>query len=105
MHIVTLRDPSAPVVARYAPSAGMIGISLTDSGVELLGQRGGLDAYLAAGKTMGIPLLYPWANRLGNAATELTAKKSRWNPMRSGCAPTPTVCRSTDCWPAIPGGG
>jgi len=43
----------------------MIGTSLTDSGVELLGQRRGLDAYLNAGKTMGIPILYPWANRLG----------------------------------------
>ena len=43
----------------------MIGISLTDSGTELLGQRRGLDAYVANGKTMGIPLLYPWANRLG----------------------------------------
>ncbi|HUB54114.1 MAG TPA: aldose 1-epimerase, partial [Mycobacterium sp.] len=42
-----------------------IGISLTDSGVELLGQRRGLDAYVANGKTMGIPILYPWANRLG----------------------------------------
>src|ERR1700761_3995673 len=45
----------------------MIGISLTDSGVELLGQRRGLDAYVANGKTMGIPLLYPWANRLGDS--------------------------------------
>lgn len=43
----------------------MIGVSLTDSGVELLGQRRGLDAYVADGKTMGIPILYPWANRLG----------------------------------------
>lgn len=43
----------------------MIGTSLTDGGVELLGQRRGLDAYLTAGKTMGIPILYPWANRLG----------------------------------------
>ena len=43
----------------------MIGVSLTDSGVELLGQRRGLDAYVANGKTMGIPILYPWANRLG----------------------------------------
>ena len=43
----------------------MIGISLTDSGIELLGQRRGLDAYVANGKTMGIPILYPWANRLG----------------------------------------
>ena len=43
----------------------MIGVSLTDSGVELLGQRRGLDAYVTNGKTMGIPILYPWANRLG----------------------------------------
>src|ERR1700743_72972 len=43
----------------------MIGTSLADSGVELLGQRRGLQAYVEAGKTMGIPILYPWANRLG----------------------------------------
>ncbi len=43
----------------------MIGVSLTDAGVELLGQRRGLDAYVNNGKTMGIPILYPWANRLG----------------------------------------
>jgi aldose 1-epimerase len=65
MHIVTLTDPSSPVAAQLVPHAGMIGISLTDSGVELLGQRRGLDAYITAGKTMGIPILYPWANRLG----------------------------------------
>jgi aldose 1-epimerase len=65
MHIVTLTDPSSPVAAQFVPDAGMIGISLTDSGVELLGQRRGLDAYVTAGKTMGIPILYPWANRLG----------------------------------------
>ncbi len=65
MHIVTLTDPSSSVAAQFVPQAGMIGISLTDAGVELLGQRRGLDAYISAGKTMGIPILYPWANRLG----------------------------------------
>ena len=65
MKIVTLRDPSSPLEAQFVPDAGMIGVSLTDSGTELLGQRRGLDAYVADGKTMGIPLLYPWANRLG----------------------------------------
>jgi galactose mutarotase-like enzyme len=65
VNIVTLRDPSSTVEAQFVPEAGMIGISLTDSGVELLGQRRGLDAYVADGKTMGIPILYPWANRLG----------------------------------------
>jgi aldose 1-epimerase len=65
VHIVTLQDPSSELEARFVPDAGMIGISLADAGVELLGQRRGLDAYVANGKTMGIPILYPWANRLG----------------------------------------
>jgi aldose 1-epimerase len=67
MRSVTLRDAAAAVTARFAPEAGMIGISLADDGVELLGQRRGLDTYVSAGKTMGIPLLYPWANRLGTS--------------------------------------
>lgn len=65
MHVVTLRDPTSSLAAQFVPDAGMIGISLTDDGVELLGQRRGLEGYLKAGKTMGIPILYPWANRLG----------------------------------------
>jgi len=65
VHIVTLRDPASDLEAQFVPDVGMIGVSLTDSGNQLLGQRRGLDAYVADGKTMGIPLLYPWANRLG----------------------------------------
>jgi aldose 1-epimerase len=65
MHVVTLHDPESSVAAQFVPEAGMIGTSLTDAGVELLGQRRGLDAYRTDGKTMGIPILYPWANRLG----------------------------------------
>jgi aldose 1-epimerase len=72
MHVVTLTDPSSPVAAQFVPEAGMIGTSLTDAGAELLGQRRGLDAYLSDAKTMGIPILYPWANRLG--ATTYTAE-------------------------------
>lgn len=68
MQIVTLRDPTSAVAAQFVPDAGMIGVSLTDAGVELLGQRRGLDAYVTDGKTMGIPILYPWANRLGDTA-------------------------------------
>lgn len=61
---VVLTDPTSALTATFVPSAGMVCTSLADDGVELLGQRRGLDAYLASGKTMGIPLLYPWANRL-----------------------------------------
>jgi aldose 1-epimerase len=91
VHLVTLRDPSSPVAAQFVPDAGMIGTSLTDSGVELLGQRRGLDAYLQAGKTMGIPILYPWANRLGantytaeNVTVELTPGENGVRPDPNG---------------------
>lgn len=59
-----LHDPTSTLTATFVPSAGMICTSLRDDGVELLGQRRGLQAYLDNGKTMGIPILYPWANRL-----------------------------------------
>ncbi|MHC9291248.1 aldose 1-epimerase [Mycobacterium sp. LTG2003] len=62
---VTLQDPSSSLSATYVPTAGMICTSLADDGVEFLGQRRGLRAYITNGKTMGIPILYPWANRLG----------------------------------------
>jgi aldose 1-epimerase len=48
----------------FVPEAGMVCCSLRHRGAELLGQRGGLAAYVAERRTMGIPLLYPWANRL-----------------------------------------
>ncbi|MBJ7331745.1 MAG: aldose 1-epimerase [Solirubrobacteraceae bacterium] len=54
------------LTATFVPGAGMVGSSLTHRGVELLGQRGGLDAYVEKGSTFGIPLLYPWANRLSD---------------------------------------
>jgi aldose 1-epimerase len=50
--------------ATFVPAAGMIGCSLTHRGEELLVQRGGLDAWRGTGKSFGLPLLHPWANRL-----------------------------------------
>jgi aldose 1-epimerase len=55
---------AGPLVATFAPEASMVCSSLTCDGEELLGLRDGLDAYVERGKTMGIPLLHPWANRL-----------------------------------------
>jgi len=66
METLTLHDAGSGVRAQFVPKAGMIGISLVADGVELLGQRRGLQTYLSAGKTMGIPVLYPWANRLSS---------------------------------------
>ena len=55
---------SAQLTAEFVPGAGMLCSSLRHEGAELLAQRGGVDAYAEHGSTMGIPLLYPWANRL-----------------------------------------
>jgi galactose mutarotase-like enzyme len=89
VHVVTLNDPVSSVAAQFVPDAGMIGTSLTDSGAQLLGQRRGLDAYVTAGKTMGIPILYPWANRLG--ANTYTAEESTVTliPGENGVRPDP----------------
>ncbi len=61
--VVTLK--AGAWTSRWVPSVGMVGVSLFGHGRELLGQLGGLDAYVARGSTFGIPLLHPWANRLG----------------------------------------
>lgn len=66
LRTLTLASPEAGgIEAVFVPGAGMVGCSLRHRGEELLGQRGGVEAYVAERKTMGIPLLYPWANRLG----------------------------------------
>ncbi len=54
------------LVATFVPDAGMVGCSLTFGGREVLGLRGGMSTYRDHGSTFGIPLLAPWANRLGD---------------------------------------
>jgi galactose mutarotase-like enzyme len=55
---------SAQLQATFVPGAAMLCCSLRHEGEELLAQRDGVRAYAERGATMGIPLLYPWANRL-----------------------------------------
>jgi len=52
--------------AEFLPAAGMLGASLRFRGVELLRRVDDLDAARTKGSTAGIPLLYPWANRLSS---------------------------------------
>ena len=61
---VSLRDERAELEATFVPGANMLCCSLRHRGEELLAQNSGVSAYAQRGKTMGIPLLYPWANRL-----------------------------------------
>ncbi len=60
----SLRDEETGLEATFVPGAGMLCCSLRHRGEELLAQNAGVAAYAEKGKTMGIPLLYPWANRL-----------------------------------------
>ena len=50
--------------AVFLPAHGMLGASLRHKGVEILRRVEDLEAVAARGSSAGIPLLYPWANRL-----------------------------------------
>ena len=72
MDAVTL---GSEIEVTFVPSAGMVACSLRHRGDELLGQRGGLSAYVERRSTMGIPLLHPWANRLSEFRFELAGRE------------------------------
>jgi aldose 1-epimerase len=55
---------SGPLEATFLPQLGMLGSSLRHRGEDLLALPGGLDGY-RSGNVTGLPLLAPWANRLG----------------------------------------
>ncbi|MGH2887185.1 MAG: aldose 1-epimerase, partial [Solirubrobacteraceae bacterium] len=61
---ITLTSADGTTTAEFVPEANLLCCSLTVDGHELLDRRHGVRAYAEQGKTMGIPLLYPWANRL-----------------------------------------
>jgi aldose 1-epimerase len=61
---------SGPLDATFLPHLGMLGISLRHRSEELLALPGGLDGY-RAGNVTGLPLLAPWANRLGSRRYEV----------------------------------
>ena len=60
---------AGPYTATFLPELGLLGASLTCDGLEYLSLHGGVDGY-RAGHTTGIPLLHPWANRLGRLTYE-----------------------------------
>jgi aldose 1-epimerase len=74
LRTVGLADEGSRLEATWAPEAGMVCCSLKHRGEELLAQNTGLQVYAQRGKTMGIPLLYPWANRLGGWSYEAAGK-------------------------------
>lgn len=79
----TLVSLPGVVEATFAPGLGMLGCSLRHRGAELLGQRGGVAKYAASGSTMGIPLLHPWANRLGGLRYTVGTRSVTLDPSSS----------------------
>jgi aldose 1-epimerase len=61
---MSVRLRSGAIEATYLPELGMVCSSLRHERDELLAVRGGREAYAERGSTFGIPLLYPYANRL-----------------------------------------
>ncbi|HXX15119.1 MAG TPA: aldose 1-epimerase [Candidatus Eremiobacteraceae bacterium] len=60
-HVLSAGD----LQATFWPDAGMLCASLRHRGTELLRRVEDLETARTKGSTAGIPLLYPWANRLG----------------------------------------
>ncbi len=63
------------LAATFVPRLSLVGSSLKHRGEELLGTRGGLEAWAQRGKTMGIPLLHPWANRLSGWSYDVDGRQ------------------------------
>src|SRR4051794_34288923 len=76
MTVVRLRSPGPDgLEASFAPLANLVLFSLRHGGREMLALNDGLRAYAENGTMMGIPLLYPWANRLSARAYSVGATR------------------------------
>jgi aldose 1-epimerase len=65
---VMITSPHGETQAEFVPEANMVCRSLRHRGAEMLDPGRGVEAYAQLGKTMGIPLLHPWANRLAGSS-------------------------------------
>jgi aldose 1-epimerase len=68
------------LVAVFWPEAGMLCASLRHRGDELLRRIENIEAAKAKGSTAGIPLLYPWANRLDSLHYDAAGKQVALDP-------------------------
>jgi aldose 1-epimerase len=78
-HILTAGD----LQATFWPAAGMLGAALRLGGVELLRRVDDLAAARIKGSTAGVPLLYPWANRLSSLQYRAAGRQVSLDP----CSP------------------
>jgi aldose 1-epimerase len=74
----TVTIAAGDTAAEFVPAANMVCRSLRVGDAELLYSPHppqGVQAYAERGKTMGIPLLYPWANRLSHRGYDAAGKR------------------------------
>lgn len=83
---------AGPLEATFLPELNMICSSLRHRGDELLESGRGPRVYRETGAVFGIPLLHPWANRLGADAYEVHGR-------RVGLPPGPPVQREENGLP------
>jgi aldose 1-epimerase len=72
--------PAGETRAELVPELGMVCCTLLHRGEELLGRRSGLAAYARRGSTMGVPLLFPWANRLDGTSYRAAGRDVSFPP-------------------------
>jgi aldose 1-epimerase len=65
------------------PSFGMLGALLRHRGTELLGRVSDIEALAIGRRTSGIPLLHPWANRLGDLHYRAAERETFLDPESS----------------------
>ncbi|MGB9510641.1 MAG: hypothetical protein WBU20_03065, partial [Candidatus Acidiferrum sp.] len=66
--------------AQFLPASGLLGISLRFAGQELLRCVDDLESAKRKGSTAGIPLLYPWANRLASLHYRVAGREVELDP-------------------------
>jgi aldose 1-epimerase len=71
----SIRLAAGDLAATILPDRGMLIASLRHCGVELLRRIDNLDEAAKAGSTAGIPLLYPWANRLSGMSYRFAGRE------------------------------
>lgn len=76
----SLTIASGNLRAEFWPHAGMLGVSLRYGEDELLRRIDDLDSAKRKGSTAGIPLLYPWANRLSSLRYQAAGREVALDP-------------------------
>jgi aldose 1-epimerase len=76
----TLSITSGNLRVEFWPDAGLLGVSLRYCGEQLLRRIDDLESARQKGSTAGIPLLYPWANRLASLHYRVAGHDVELNP-------------------------